>query len=180
MIAQIHMMNLHKINQKQIGRIHAIICTCICPLITDTHTNKLRLVMTLIALCCTWQIRAPNFDRWNLTLTSDLSPWHWPRPLTLTLKQGISDVKKQILAFDLDLWPTTLTYNPSQAQGSRLIPMIKIKVVGQTVHLWEHWQTDGRTGRRYQVHDLPRFASWWSRECTCVVFCFVFYMVTHT
>ena len=33
-----------------------------------------------------------------------------------------------------------------------------MKVVGQTVKLWERKQTDGRTDRRYQVHYLPRFA----------------------
>ncbi len=40
-------------------------------MITDKH---LRLVMTLIALCCTWKSRAPNIDRCvprNLTETFD-------------------------------------------------------------------------------------------------------------
>ncbi len=87
------------------------------------HTDKyLRLVMPLITLYCTRQSRAPNNDRsrrakkltWPLTLTQDL--WSWPRPLTLTLKQGNSDVKTQFLAFDLDLWPTTLTYSPNLAK----------------------------------------------------------------
>ncbi len=87
------------------------------------HTDKhLRLVMTPIALCFTLQSRALNIDRWApeiwlwpLTFTRDLDPdlWPWPRPLTLTLKQGNSEIKKRFLAFDLDLWPTTLTYNLS-------------------------------------------------------------------
>ncbi len=51
-----------------------------------------------------------------LISTAARDPWPWPRPLTLTLtltlKQGNSDVKTQFLALDLDLWPTTLTYNP--------------------------------------------------------------------
>ncbi len=46
----------------------------------------------------------------------DLDPWPWHRPLTLTLKRGNSDVKTRFLPFDLDLWPTTLTYNPSLAK----------------------------------------------------------------
>ena len=37
--------------------------------------------------------------------------WPLPRPLTLTIKQGNSDVKIQFLAFDFDPWPTTLNYN---------------------------------------------------------------------
>ncbi len=49
-----------------------------------------------------------------MTLVSifDIDPdfWPWPWPLTLTLKQGNSDLKTQLLTFDLDLWPTTLTY----------------------------------------------------------------------
>ena len=42
--------------------------------------------------------------------------WPWPRPLTLTLKQGNGDARTGFLAFDLDLWPTTLTYNPRLAR----------------------------------------------------------------
>ncbi len=79
------------------------------------HTDKhFRLIMTLIALCRTWQSRAPNR---NMTLTFDLDPRGWPRPLTLTLtfeKQGNMS-KHDILQFDLDLWPTTMTYNPTLA-----------------------------------------------------------------
>ncbi len=51
-----------------------------------------------------------------MTFTFDLDPWPWPRPLTLTFKQGNSDVKTQFLAFGLDLWPKTLTYNPILAK----------------------------------------------------------------
>ncbi len=64
----------------------------------------------------------PDLWTWPLTLTPthDLDPWPWPRPLTLTLKQWKllcnSDVKIRFLAFDLDLWPTTLTYNPKLAK----------------------------------------------------------------
>ncbi len=42
---------------------------------TDKH---LRLVMTLIALCCTRQSRAPNIPLHVLTSTFDLDPWPWP------------------------------------------------------------------------------------------------------
>ncbi len=43
----------------------------------------------------------------------DLDPYLWPQPLTLTSRQCNSDVKMRIWAFDLDLWPTTLTFNPN-------------------------------------------------------------------
>ncbi len=72
------------------------------------HTdNDLRLVMVVIALCCTWQSRAPNIDRCVPYI------WPWPRSLTLTptfdldLKASNSDVDTQFLAFYLDFWPTT-------------------------------------------------------------------------
>ncbi len=74
----------------------------------------------LIALCCTWQSRAPNTDGcmpeiwpWTLNLTHELDPnlWPWLRPLALTLKQGKShECQTQFLVFDLNLWPTTLPY----------------------------------------------------------------------
>ncbi len=47
------------------------------------------------------------------------SPYYRPlrdRNLNLTLRQCNSDVKTRILAFDLDLWPTTLTSNPNLAK----------------------------------------------------------------
>ena len=79
--------------------------------------------MALIALHCTPQSRTPNIDRcvpenlpwpftWPLTLTSTLKAG----PVTLTLKQLNNDVKTRFLAFDLDLWPTTLIYNPNLAK----------------------------------------------------------------
>ncbi len=96
------------------------------------HINKhLGLVKTLlcskhtvIALCCTWQSRAPNIDHcapenWccPVNLTNDLDPdfFNLDPTLTFTLKQGNSDVK-MILALDLELWPTTLTCNPRPAK----------------------------------------------------------------
>ncbi len=73
----------------------------------------------------------------------------------LTLKQGNSDVKTRLLAFDLDLWPTTLTYNPN---------LVKVMVNlhteyqgrssnGSAVRVSADRQMDGR----YQIHYLPRF-----------------------
>ncbi len=87
------------------------------------HTdNHLRLVMVVVAHCCTRQSRVPNIDHcapeiwpWPLTFDLDQWPWPWPWPRHLTLRQCNSDVKPRILAFDLDLWPTTLTYNPNLA-----------------------------------------------------------------
>ncbi len=82
---------------------------------TDNHP---RLVMTLIALWCTRQIRASNIDRctpeiwpWPLTFTRGLhlDHWPWPRPWSKVTVMS----KHVFLAFDLDLWPTTLTYYPS-------------------------------------------------------------------
>ena len=63
--------------------------------------------------------------------------------------------KHILLPYDLDLWPTTLTYNPNLA---------KVKVdphaenQGQTVQAGEHRQTNGRTVGRYQMYYLPCFA----------------------
>ncbi len=79
---------------------------------TDQH---LKLVMTLIALWCTQQSRAPNIDR----CVPEIWPWPWfltwHRPLTLTLiKPGNSDVKTGFLAFDLR--PMTLTCNITLAK----------------------------------------------------------------
>ncbi len=90
----------------------------------------------------------------------------------------------RFLAFDLDLWPTTLTYNPNLARaGSSSIYIPNIKVVGQTVQAGEHRQTSGRTDGRYQVHYLPSFAddkyethtgqaSIWKSDCLPFSFCF--------
>ncbi len=77
----------------------------------QTHKH-LGLEMTLIALCCTRQSRAPTIDRCAPGIDFDLLPWPVILTLTLTLKWGNSDVNTQFLSFDLDLWPTTLTYNP--------------------------------------------------------------------
>ncbi len=53
---------------------------------TYRHTDKhLRLVMTLIALCCTRQSRAPNIDLISTACQRiDLNLWPWPWHLTLT------------------------------------------------------------------------------------------------
>ncbi len=41
-----------------------------------------------------------------------------------------------------DLWPTTLTYSLAKVMVN---PHTKIKVIGQTVRLWECWHTDTHT-----------------------------------
>ncbi len=82
------------------------------------------------------------------TFDVNLSPL--PRPLTLASMQGKwwQTVKSKHLQslFALDPWPTPLNCNPSlaanQCQGR---PRAKIKVVGQTVWLWERLHTDGWT-----------------------------------
>ena len=82
--------------------------------------------------------------------TFDLDPWPWPQPVTLTLKQVNSDVKTSILAFDLDLCPTTLTYNTKLAkvkvnlhtkyQGRR----VKDSAMRGQTEGWKNGQTNGR------------------------------------
>ncbi len=81
-------------------------------------------------------------------------PWHWPLtmtwPIVLTLKRNKSDVKTRFSAFDLDLWPATLTYNPNLAK-------LKVKLhtkyqgprsIGSAVRVVIDWRMD-------QVHYLP-------------------------
>jgi len=53
---------------------------------------------------------------------------------------------KQFSLFDLDLWPTTLTYNPRLAKV-KVDPRAKIKVKGQTVQIGECPQTNRHTRR---------------------------------
>ncbi len=128
------------------------------------HTEKhLSLV---IGACCTQQSRASSINRcapeiwhWPLTLTHDidLDLWPWPQPLTLTLKQANSHVKTQFWAFDLDLWPTTLTYIASLAK-------VKVELHakdegrrsnGSTMRV----QTNGQADGRYQFYNLPAMRS---------------------
>jgi len=67
---------------------------------------------------------------------------------------------KQFSLFDLDLWPTTLTYNPRLTKV-KVDPHAKIKVKGQTVQTGERPQTNGqtRTHGRYQTYYLPCYAA---------------------
>ena len=87
-------------------------------------------------------------------LTFYIDPWTWPRALTLILKQGKSDVQTQFLAFYHDLWPTTLTYIPNLAKGKVNLP--DIKVIGQMVQAWEHWQTGRRMDATKYIISLLR------------------------
>ena len=105
-----------------------------------------------------------DLDLWpwlmTLTLAHDLDPdpdlWSWPWPLTLTLRQCNSDVNTQILAFDLDLWSSNLTFNPNLA---------KVKVNIQTkyqccssnrlgMRALMDSQTDGRTNATKRIISL--------------------------
>ena len=84
----------------------------------------------------------------------DLDPWPWLRPLTLTLTFDLDlKAKTQFLAFDIDLWPATLTYNPN---------LDKVKVDLHTKNWGRRSNssavralTNTRTDRCYQVHYLP-------------------------
>ena len=99
----------------------------------------------------------------------DLWPWAWPWPwpvtltrpltltLTLTLKQGNSDVKTRLLTFDLDIWLTTLTYNPTLAK-------VKVDLYteyqgrrsnGPAVRAHTDKQINGRTDRQTDRRTLP-------------------------
>ncbi len=81
-----------------------------------------------------------DLDLWPSSMT--LTP-----TLTLTLKQGNSDVKTQFQAFDLDLWPTTLTYNPILAKV-KVDPHAKNqgrRSNGSAVRAQTNGRTDGRT-----------------------------------
>ncbi len=73
----------------------------------------------------------------------DLDRLPWARPLTLTLKQGNSEVKTRILAFDPDLWPTTLTYNPNLAKV-KVDPRTRIQGHNY-VKRFSRERSDGRT-----------------------------------
>ena len=103
----------------------------------------------------------------------DLQPW--PQPLTLTFKQGTSDVKTRLLAFALDLWPTTLTYSPSLA---------KVKVDPHTknqdqrsndsaVRALTSKQSNTQMDRHYQVHYLP------TNLFMHIPYCFEKFLVDH-
>ncbi len=73
--------------------------------------------------CCTWQSQVPqsttlrHYKNDIFDLTVDL--WSWPQTLILTSKQveRLQNVMvKHVLPwYDLDLWPTAFTYNPSLA-----------------------------------------------------------------
>ncbi len=80
--------------------------------------------------------------------------WPWPRPLTLTQKQCNSDVKTQFLAFGLDLWHTTLTFNHNLA---------RVKVDLHTEYQGHRSNGSGirsLTDGRYQAHYLPASLSY--------------------
>ncbi len=68
-----------------------------------------------------YQYRPLRASRKNMTLTSEFDPdlriWPWPLTLTsgLTLTLITSEKIQKPLLYDLELWPTTLTYNPSLA-----------------------------------------------------------------
>ena len=75
--------------------------------------------------------------------------------------------RKQFSLFDLDLWPTTLTYNHRLAkvkvdphtknQGHRSNGSNR-RVPIANWHTHTHGQTDGRTHGRYQTYHLPCYA----------------------
>ena len=86
----------------------------------------------------------------------DLDLEHWPWPLTLITKQGQGQqnvtFKHDLMLFDLDLWPTTLTYNPSFAINHHA------KNQGQGSNGSNRRASASKlTDRRYQMYYLPCF-----------------------
>ena len=79
----------------------------------------------------------------------------WPRPLTLALTQGNSNAKTRFLAFDLDLWPTTMTFNPNLAKVNLHTKSQGRRSSRSAVRVETDEQTDGR----YQVCYLPALRS---------------------
>ena len=71
-----------------------------------------------------------------------------------------TDATKQFLQFDLELWPTTLTYNPSLAKV-RVDPHTKNhghRSNGSDRRARTDKQAHRQTNGRYQTHCLPCFA----------------------
>ena len=112
---------------------------------TDKHL-WLVITHTLIALCCTWQSRAPNIDRcapeiWPrlLTLTRDLDPDLWPWPsskVAVTLWRSSNDGQNKR--------PFWVKLDPhAKNQGQRFSQESTNKQINE-------W-TDGP----YRVHCLP-------------------------
>ena len=103
---------------------------------------------SVILLKMWWQI---HHEHLTLTLNCDLDSQPWP----LTSKQ----FERQSW-FDLDLWPTTLIYNPSLAKV-KVNPHAKNQGKRSNcskVRASTDWQTDGLTNGRYQTYYLPCFA----------------------
>ena len=103
---------------------------------------------------------------WPLTLTLefDLDLWHWPLHLTLTLisseKTLKPDVKHDLSQFDLDLWPTTLIYNPNLAKV-KVDPHAKNQVRtsnGSNRRAQKYKHTHKQTNGCYQTYYLSCFA----------------------
>ena len=68
--------------------------------------------------------------------------------------------KNNVLPFDLDLWPTTLTYNPSLAKV-KVDPHAKYqgrRSNSSEVRAYTNKRTDGQTDGCYQTYYLPCFA----------------------
>ncbi len=118
------------------------------------HTDKqLRLVMTLFALYCTRHSRAPNFDHCAPEI------WPWPWPLTLTLMWGKIDVKTQFLTFDL--WPTTLTNNPSLA---------KVKVKLHTKYQGRRSNSSSRRTQTLSYADDKKTSHNFKQKCRWILY----------
>jgi len=118
---------------------------------------------------CLRATRWTHPDYWQTDKTNGLvmviCSYHWlnsaSRVLISTCSTPLVQTGecKQFLLFDLDLWLTTLTYNPRLAKV-KVDPHAKITIKGQTVQTEECPQTNGQTHThgRYQTYYLPCYA----------------------
>ena len=82
--------------------------------------------------------------------------WQTDKHLWMVMSIVNSDVKTDFLAFDLDIWPKPLTYNPSLAkvkvnhhakyQGTRSNGSVVRVLKGRTLE----WQTDKKSGAKHE------------------------------
>ncbi len=111
--------------------------------------------------------RAPQEGQ-NPDLIQPLKAWSTekaqPWPLTLTSiqveRQRYVTTKHNLLLYDLDLWPTTLNYNPKLAKVK-----VNLHIQNQdhrsnssNRRAQTNRRTDKRTNGRYQTHYLTCFA----------------------
>jgi len=121
------------------------------------HKQKIKADRSLTLDPLKWQ--TDNFNGLVMVIRN----YHWldsaSRVLISTFSAPLVQTgeHKQFSLFDLELWPTTLTYKPRLAK-IKIDPHAKNSVKGQTVQTGECPQTNGRTHGRYQTYYCPCYA----------------------